>query len=264
MDNLSVGAGGARFRGAAVTVLAATLVALLVLFALAGPSKAQDEQTLVSVGPVDVGFGAVQVGTTGDPVRTIFIRNTSGGQLTLGPVQLLGADAGQFSILNPIPSTGLALDRNGTYELQVDFNPATNGTKVAELGLGVVGGGANLPTVTLTGTGVNEPPNNQPGAQADCDITGTNQGETLTGTPNPEVICALDGNDKVNGLGGNDVMRGGKGRDRITDRAGKDKLLGQGNRDRLNAKDGRRGDLLKGGGGKDWVKKDKRDRARSI
>jgi len=39
-------------------------------------------------------------------------------------------------------------------------------------------------------------------------------------------------------------------------------LLGQGGRDRLNARDGNRGDLLKGGG-RDQCAKYKRDRARS-
>jgi hypothetical protein len=247
----------------ALVVLAATLAALLVTFVVARPSDAQTVDPILTVGQTEVGFGAVEVGTTGDPVRTVTIRNTSGAELLLGPVTLLGTDAGQFSLVNPIPVTGLTLGRDGTYDLQVAFNPTTNGTKVAELGFQVVGGGANLPTVNLTGTGVDEPPTSQPGAQG-CDIVGTPQGETLTGTPNPETICGLGGNDKIDGLGANDILKGGSDRDRITDKAGKDKLLGQVGRDRLNAKDGARGDLLKGGGGKDRAAKDRKDKARSI
>ena len=256
---------GVRFTGRMTVLLAATLVALaamLAAFVLAKPSGAQTPPTL-TVQPSEVGFGAVEVDTTGDPVQTITIKNTSGGRLTLGGITLGGTDALQFSIVNPIPVTGLVLDRNGTYNLQVAFSPTSNGTKTADLGFNVVGGGANLPTVNLTGTGVSEPPTNQPGAQG-CDIVGTDQGETLTGTPNPDVICGLGGNDKINGLGANDVMRGGSGNDRIADKAGKDKLLGQSGRDRLNAKDGNRGDLLKGGGAKDRAAKDKGDKARSI
>jgi hypothetical protein len=250
------------FVSGALVLLGATLAALLVAFVAAKPSEAQ-ETPILTVGQTEVGFGAVEVGTTGDPVRTITIRNTSGGELLLGPVTLLGTDAGQFSVLNPIPVGGLTLSRDATYDLQVAFSPTTNGTKVAELGFQVVGSGATLPTVDLTGTGVSEPPTNQPGAQG-CDIVGTPQGETLTGTPNPETICGLGGNDKIDGLGANDILKGGSGRDRITDKAGKDKLLGQRGRDRLDAKDGARGDLLKGGGGKDRAAKDREDKARSI
>lgn len=253
---------GGREATMFAAVLAA-LVALLVVFVAAKPSNAQAVDPILTVGQTEVGFGAVEVGTTGDPVRTITIRNTSGAQLVLGGIDLLGADAGQFSIVNPLPVGGLTLGRDGTYDLQVAFSPTSNGTKVADLGFQVVGGGANLPTVNLTGTGVDEPPTNQPSAQG-CDIVGTPQGETLTGTPNPETICGLGGADKINGLGANDVLKGGPGKDLIKDKAGKDKLLGQGARDRLNAKDGQKGDLLKGGGGKDRVAKDKKDRARSI
>jgi hypothetical protein len=45
----------------------------------------------------------------------------------------------------------------------------------------VVGRGATLPTVDLSGTGVQQPPTNQPGTRG-CTIIGTNNGEVLTGT----------------------------------------------------------------------------------
>lgn len=248
-------------RAAAVSAITVLLAALLVAFAVAEPSEAQ-ETPILTVGQTEVGFGAVEVGTTGDPIRTITVRNTSGSRLVLGGVNILGADAGQFSILNPIPAGGVALGRDGTYELRVAFSPTTSGTKTADLGFQVVGSGATLPTVNLTGTGVKEPPQNQPGARG-CDIVGTNNGETLTGTPWSDVICGLGGSDKIRGLGANDVLKGGSGSDRMTDKAGKDKLYGQGGRDRLNTRDHHRGDLLGGGGGKDRCAKDKKDRARS-
>lgn len=250
---------GALVSGA---VLLAAIIAMLLIVA-AKPSGAQ-EAPVLSVGQTEVGFGAVQVGTTGDPVRTITVTNTSGTELVLSGISILGADAGQFSLVNPLPVGELIkIGRDGTYSFDVAFSPTTNGTKVANLGFEVVGDGATAPTVGLTGTGVSEPPASQPGAQG-CDIVGTNNGETLTGTPGSDVICGLGGADRINGLGANDVLKGGSGRDRITDKAGKDRLLGQGGRDRLNVRDGNRGDLLKGGGGKDRAVKDKRDRARSI
>lgn len=259
MDNTILARKGAPVSAA---MLLAVVVAMLLLLA-AKPSGAQEVSPILTVGQTEVGFGAVQVGTVGDPVRTITVTNTSGTVLTLAGINILGADAGQFSLVEPLPVGGIALSRDGTYSFDVAFSPTANGTKVANLGFEVLGSGATLPTVGLTGTGTQEPPAGQPGAQG-CDIVGTNNGETLTGTPGSDVICGLGGNDRINGLGANDVLKGGAGKDRITDKAGKDRLLGQGGADRLNAKDGKRGDLLKGGGGKDRAVKDKRDRARSI
>lgn len=260
MDTTILARKHALFSGA-IVVLAAVLAALLFSLTLPRSSEAQAVDPLIRVNPIDVGFGAVEVGTTGDPVRTITIRNTSGGALTLGGINLLGADAGQFSIVNPIPVTGLTLGRDATYDLQVAFSPTTNGTKVADLGFQVLGSGATSPTVNLTGTGTDEPPTNQPGGQG-CTIVGTDNGETLTGTPGQDIICGLGGGDKINGLRANDSLRGGGGNDKIKDTRGKDRLLGQGGRDRLSARDGNR-DILKGGKRNDQCAKDKRDRTRS-
>jgi Ca2+-binding RTX toxin-like protein len=259
MDNTILARKGALVSG---TALLAVVLATLLIFA-AKPSEAQEATPVLTVGQNEVGFGAVQVGTIGDPVRTVTITNTSGTALTLAGINILGANAGQFSLVDPLPVGGITLGRDGTYTFDVAFSPTSNGTKVADLGFQVLGGGATLPTVGLTGTGVTEQPASQPGAQG-CDIVGTNNGETLTGTPNPDVICGLGGADKINGLGANDVLKGGSGKDRITDKAGKDRLLGGGGRDTLNARDGNRGDFLKGGGGRDRAIKDRGDRARSI
>jgi Ca2+-binding RTX toxin-like protein len=268
--------------GAIAVALAATLVALVTVFVIAKPSGAQ-ETPLITVEPTEVGFGAVEVGTTGDPVRTIYIRNTSGARLVIGGIDILGANAGDFSLENFDPATGIELDPSGTYALQVAFSPSANGTRVAELGFDVGGTGATMPTVDLSGTGTQEPPTNQPGARR-CTIVGTSNGEVLTGTPRADVICGLGGNDKVSALGGNDTVKGGSGNDRIrssqgidrligsagadriTDKAGRrgDRLFGKGGTDVLNAKDRRGGDLLNGGSGRDRVFKDRGDRVRSI
>ena len=228
------------------------------------PDRLASGTPLITVEPTEVGFGAVEVGTTGDPVRTIHIRNTNGTNLVIGGIDTLGANAGDFSLVDPIPVTGTELDPNGTYELQVAFSPTANGTRVAELGFDVVGRGATLPTVDLSGTGVQQPPTNQPGTRG-CTIIGTNNGEVLTGTPGRDVICARGGADRANGLGSRDVIRGGSGNDRLVDKAGRrDKLLGQGGNDTLNARDGRGGDLLRGGPGRDKAIKNRGDGVRGI
>jgi hypothetical protein len=130
-------------------------VALLEVLIHAKPSGAQDTP-LITVEPTEVGIGAVQVGFTDE--RPVYIRNTSGTRLVIGGIEILGDDKGDFSLVNPIPATGIELDPEGTYELQVEFAPSANGTRVAELGFDVLGSGATLPTVNLTGTGVQEPP----------------------------------------------------------------------------------------------------------
>jgi Ca2+-binding RTX toxin-like protein len=251
-----------RVMGTLALVLAATLASLLTISILAKPSHAADP--ILTVNETDIGFGAVEVGTTGDPVRTITIRNTTGTEVVLGGINLLGTNAGDFALVNPLPVGGVTLDRDGTYSFDVSFTPTANGTRLAELGFDVVGGGATVPTVNLTGTGVNEPPSSQPGVESDCTIIGTNNGERITGTPANDVICSLGGSDRVNGLGGNDRLRGGTGNDRLTDKAGKDKLFGESGKDRMSTRDGKRGDLLVGGSGRDRAAKDKRDKARSI
>ena len=262
MDVNRLARNDARFRGSLV-LLAATLAALVLLstFVTTRPSEAQ--ATGITVEPIDVGFGGVV--TSADPeTRTITITNTGPTTLVIGGVDITGTNAGDFSLATSIdPLNGLSVRAGESVTLDVNFDPATEGIKNALLTLQDLAGNdiVDAPQVTLSGTGVTAQPVAVP---ADCTVFGTNQDETLTGTPGNDVICGLGGNDEINGLAGNDKMLGGTGNDQITDKAGKDKLLGQGGRDRLNAKDGQKGDLLKGGGGKDRAAKDKKDRARGI
>lgn len=254
---------GTRVMGISAAMLAATLAALLAVFVLAKPSQA--EATTVTVEPTQVGFGAVMV--SADPeTRTITIRNTGTTALVIGGVDITGTNADDFSLATTIdPLKGLTVRAGDVATLDVNFDPLTEGVKNATLTLNDLLGGTvpGAPQVSLTGAGTTVDPNFQQGAQADCTITGTNNGEVLTGTPGSDIICGLGGNDKIKPLGGKDVTRAGSGKDRVTDKAGKgDKLLGQRGGDRLNARDGNR-DLLKGGGGKDRCVKNKGDRVRS-
>ena len=262
--NNSILARDARFMGISAAMLVATLAALLALFVLAKPSQAQD--TTVTIEPTEVGFGAVEVNADAEK-RTISITNTGDTTLRIGGVDFSGTDADDFDLLTAIdPLKGLRVEVGDTATLEVSFDPLTTGAKEATLILNNLLGQTipGAPQVNITGTGISTAPNAQPGAQPNCDITGTPKGEVLTGTPNRDVICALGGNDRVNGLGANDKLFGGKGNDRITDKAGKDRLIGQSGRDRLNARDRARGDILKGGPARDRAIKDRGDRARSI
>lgn len=242
-----------------IVLLAATLMALtaLVAFAHARSSEAQDAQT-VTINPSTIGFGATEV-TASPQTRTVTITNNGTSELVVGGVNFSGVAPGTFT--TSIGPGGLSVGAGQSATFDIAFDPATEGVKnatgslVDTLGTTIPG----TPQVSATGTGVNQLP-----GSPECTIVGTNNGEVLTGTPQADVICANGGADRVNALGGNDVLKGGMGNDRMTDKAGKDKLLGQGGRDTLNTKDRKRGDILKGGGGKDRAFKDKNDRARSI
>ena len=256
MDNTILARRGAHVT--AIALLAAVLAALLLL-AASKPSQAQ-AANVVSIDPTSVDFGSLDV--SADPAtRQVTVTNNGLAAITVGGVSILGIDASAFALETDLGLSGLTIGVGESRVLELSFDPVTTGLQSAQLTLIDSGGNAiaGAPTVDLTGQGVGT---NPPGSG--CTITGSNRSETLRGTPQRDVICGLGGVDRINGLGANDVLRGGSGNDRITDKAGKDKLLGQGGRDVLNARDGNRGDLLKGGGGKDRAVKDKGDRARGI
>jgi Ca2+-binding RTX toxin-like protein len=246
-------------------LLAAVLAALLVAFTAARPSEAADP--VLTINPSSVDLGSVTVGAAPE-TQTVTVTNTGSTTLVLGGVDILGVDSGSFTT-DIDPLTGLTVLAGDTATFHVSFDPVKTGLQNALLTLDTFNSVADLvagnvsdvqaPTVSLTGQGVHV---NAPGGK--CTITGSNRSETLRGTSGQDVICSLGGNDKINGLGANDILKGGRGNDRIFDHKGKDRLIGQGGRDTLNARDHRRGDLLKGGGSKDKAVKDKGDRARSI
>ena len=262
MNNSILTDGRARFSRTLV-LLAATLAALTVLvtFAHARSSEAQDSQT-VTINPSDIGFGAVEL-TASPETRTVSVTNTGTNSITIGSVDFSGlVGTGTANVTATLDPGGLIVGAGETKVFTVSFDPLTAGyTQLSGTLKDTLGGTiAGAPQVTVSGTGVSA----TPAGSADCTIMGTSRSETLTGTSNHDVICGKGGNDRINGQGGNDDERGGAGNDRITDHNGKDKLLGQGGRDTLNARDHARGDVLKGGAGKDRAIKDKRDRARGI
>ena len=198
--------------------------------------------------------------------RTVTITNSGDTSLVIGGIDFsgLGLEPGTFT--TSLDTERLVLGAGETGTFQVFFDPLTSGFKEATGTLLTTSGVAieGAPQVTVSGTGVTTQPNTQPGVQRDCTIIGTRRGEVLTGTRRADVICALGGRDRVNGMKGNDKLRGGADKDRLTDKSGTDRLFGQSGPDTLDTRDGQRGDLLKGGSGRDRAIKDIRDRARGI
>ena len=274
--------------GIALALAAALVASLLASFALsAKPAQSQTEVVLppatltLDVGSTTIGFGAMVVdGVDGEvSTRTITITNNGGTDITIDGddlTDILGEDflgtlrnsAGE--IVGAGESLILAADESAT--LDVSFDPSDLGVKEATLDLTgltdllstttlafVDQAGNTVEGILLTGTGVDAI---DPAAGADCTIVGTNEGEVLTGTGAADVICALGGNDTVDGRAGDDTIRGGSGNDTIVGDTGKDRLFGQGGKDVINARDGARGDFLKGGPGKDRFVKDRGDKVR--
>lgn len=120
----------------------------------------------------------------------------------------------------------------------------------------------------------------QPDRGRRCTIKGSNGTDVLVGTEDQDVICGRGGNDVVDGRGGDDVLygdggydvlKGGSGSDRVMGSAGNDvlkggagldQLFGGGGRDVLNARDGRKGELVDGGSGRDVCAVDPGDKAK--
>ena len=65
------------------------------------PDRLASGTPLITVEPTEVGFAAVEVGTTGDPVSTLHIRNTNGSNLVIGGIDVLAANGGDFASRAP-------------------------------------------------------------------------------------------------------------------------------------------------------------------
>lgn len=87
-----------------------------------------------------------------------------------------------------------------------------------------------------------EPP--PPPPEDTCDKSGTGGNDNLKGTNKADTICGKGGNDRIEGLGGNDILKGQAGRDTLIGGPGNDRLLGSKGK----------GDVCKGGGGRDTYK----------
>jgi len=102
----------------------------------------------VTITPATTAFGNVAVGTN-SATQNIQVRNSGSVALTL-TASLIGADAGQFTLINTPPAS---LAVGATWNAQVEFRPTAYGAKTAQLQVAAVAFGLNV-TSNLTGTGV--------------------------------------------------------------------------------------------------------------
>jgi hypothetical protein len=98
----------------------------------------------------NVGFGSVNTGSS-SAAQTFTVQNTGAADLTLGTVTLTGADAGQFSVTQPVSTT---LAANATTTFTVTFNPSTAGAKSAVVNIASNDGDENPFEINLSGTAV--------------------------------------------------------------------------------------------------------------
>jgi Ca2+-binding RTX toxin-like protein len=127
-------------------------------------------------------------------------------------------------------------------------------------------------------TGGDTPP---PPSGGGCTIRGTPGADVIDGTNRRDIICGRGGNDTIHSLGGrdrvvggggndrifgggkSDVLVGGGGKDLLHGASGRDRYSGGAGRDTLRARDGLR-ELVRGGGGRDRGRLDRRDKRRSV
>ena len=93
---------------------------------------------------------------------------------------------------------------------------------------------------------------------------GTNVRNTLNGTAGRDVIAGLGGGDRIDGRGGNDVICAGSGADVLIGGTGVDKFDGGSGNDTIYSRDKRKEVTVRGGAGRDRVRKDKADRTTSV
>jgi extracellular elastinolytic metalloproteinase len=90
---------------------------------------------------------------------------------------------------------------------------------------------------------------------------GTEGRNRIRGTGRADVIVGLGGNDVIKGRGGADRICGGEGNDTLVGGSGVDRFDGGPGDDTVNARDGVRERTIRGGPGRDRIRKDANDRA---
>ncbi|MGH3019076.1 MAG: M36 family metallopeptidase, partial [Gaiellaceae bacterium] len=93
---------------------------------------------------------------------------------------------------------------------------------------------------------------------------GTGGRNTMNGTAGRDVIVGLGGGDRIDGRGGNDVVCAGSGADVLIGGAGVDKVDGGSGNDTIYSRDTRKELTVRGGAGRDRVRKDRTDRTSSV
>lgn len=150
----------APYRAAVAAVVIAVVVAVILAVSLVRATPAQAGPLrlagIFSVGPGEVDFGGVTLGTAVETVVTA--RNEGDAPLTFDAATLSGAQAGEFGLDAPAAprcAAGLVLAPGAFCEVGVRFQPTATGGRTATLTLT---SGATAVPVGLTGTGVLTPP----------------------------------------------------------------------------------------------------------
>ena len=91
-------------------------------------------------------------------------------------------------------------------------------------------------------------------------INGGSSNDVISGGSSADRVAGDQGSDRINGNSSNDVLKGNSGNDRIKGSTGRDRISGGGGSDRLDARDGRGGDRVACGIGRDSVIADRGDR----
>jgi len=111
----------------------------------------QPAGTSLADGTGSVPFGTVTAGSTG-LVKTVIIRNTGAGSLTLGAITKDGAHATDFTVGAPASTT---MGPGGSTIFTVSFAPGAAGARTAAIHIASnVPGSKNPYDLTLTGTGL--------------------------------------------------------------------------------------------------------------
>ncbi|MDQ4049133.1 MAG: hypothetical protein M3131_07110 [Actinomycetota bacterium] len=91
-------------------------------------------------------------------------------------------------------------------------------------------------------------------------MNGGSSNDAISAGSSNDRVAGDQGNDRMNGNSGNDSLKGNSGNDRIKGSTGRDRISGGGGRDTVDARDGRRGDRIACGLGRDRVVADGSDR----
>ena len=108
----------------------------------------------ITATPASIDFGPVVVTSSSAP-QTVTVSNTGTGSLTIGTIDIIGADASQFSKQNDNVS-GQTISPGGSATLEVVFSPTSIGTKTAALSIPSNDPDEATVNVALSGTGIQQ------------------------------------------------------------------------------------------------------------
>ena len=107
--------------------------------------------TYVSISPLSLDFGSVQVGTSGTP-QNVTLTNTATTSLGIKSISTGGGNSADFSQTN---TCGTSVGPNASCTITVTFKPLATGSRTSSLIITDFQAGTATQTVPLSGTGTN-------------------------------------------------------------------------------------------------------------